>query len=116
MSNLRIFGCPAYAHIKQSKLELRAVKGYFLGYPEGIKGYKIWTLNGKPSRILISRDITFDEEQMLQSKVETEIEATESEKAERVGQKVEHSDSCKTSEEPSEQSKEEKKLLELKTY
>ena len=62
LSNLRIFGCPAYAHIKQSKLEPRAVKGYFLGYPEGIKGYKIWTLNRKPSRILVSRDVTFDEE------------------------------------------------------
>ena len=46
---------------------------------------------------------------MLQSKVKTDIEATKSEQAESVGQKVEHSDSCKTSEEPSEQFKEEKK-------
>ena len=29
LSNLRIFGCPAYAHIKQCKLEPRAVKEYF---------------------------------------------------------------------------------------
>ncbi|KAH9752645.1 hypothetical protein KPL71_014775 [Citrus sinensis] len=93
LSNLRIFGCPAYAHLKQGKLEPRAVKGYFLGYPEGIKGYKIWTLNGKPSRILISRDVTFDEEQMLQSKVETEIEAAEIEEEESAGQMVKHSDS-----------------------
>ncbi|KAH9697414.1 hypothetical protein KPL71_023600 [Citrus sinensis] len=116
LSNLRIFGCPAYAHIKQGKLEPRAVKGYFLGYPEGIKGYKIWILNGKPSRILISKDVTFDEEQMLQSKVETDIEAAETEEAESAEQKVEHSDGCKTSEEPTEQSKEGKKLSELKTY
>ena len=87
-----------------------------MGYPEGIKRFKIWTFNGKPSRILISRDVTFDEEQMLQSKVETEIEATEIEEEESVGQKVEHSDSCKTSEQPSDQSKERKNPSELETY
>ena len=76
-----------------------------MGYLEGTKGYKIWTLNGKPSRILISRDVTFNEDLMLQSKVETDIEAIESEEAESAGQKVEHSDSCKTSEEPLEQFK-----------
>ncbi|KAH9684683.1 DNA (cytosine-5)-methyltransferase [Citrus sinensis] len=116
LTNLRIFGCPAYAHIKQGKLEPRAVKGYFLGYPEGIKGFKIWTLNGKPSRILISRDVTFDKEQMLQSKLETEIKATETEEEESAGQKVEHSDSCKTSEQPSDQSKERKNPSGLETY
>ncbi|KAH9704469.1 hypothetical protein KPL70_011474 [Citrus sinensis] len=116
LSNLRIFGCLAYAHLKQGKLEPRAVKGYFLGYPEGIKGYKIWTLNGKPSRILISRDVTFNEEHMLQSKVETEIEATEIEEEDSVGQKVEHSDSGKTSEQPSDHSKERKNPSELKIY
>ncbi|KAH9779747.1 hypothetical protein KPL71_007827 [Citrus sinensis] len=41
LSNLRVFGCPAYAHISQGKLEPRAVKGYFIGYPEGIKGDKL---------------------------------------------------------------------------
>ncbi|KAH9658981.1 hypothetical protein KPL70_023688 [Citrus sinensis] len=116
LSNLRIFGCPAYAHIKQGKLEPRAIKGYFLGYPEGIKGFKIWTLSGKPSRILISRDVTFDEEHMLQSKVKTEIEATETEEEDSVGQKVEHSDSGKTSEQPSDRSKERKNPSELETY
>ena len=115
-SNLRIFGFPAYGHIKQGKLEPRAIKGYFLGYPEGIKGFKIWTLNGKPSRILISRDVTFDEEQMLQSNVETEIEATETEEEESAGQKVERPDSCKTTEQPSDQSKERKNPSELETY
>ena len=43
-SNIRVFGCPAYAHIKQGKLEPRALKGVFLGYPEGVKGYKLWLL------------------------------------------------------------------------
>ena len=43
-SNMRVFGCPAYAHIKQGKLEPMALKGVFLGYPEGVKGYKLWLL------------------------------------------------------------------------
>ena len=50
-----------------------------MGYLESTKGYKIWTLDGKPSKIFISMDITFDEELMLQSK-ETEINATQLEK------------------------------------
>ena len=61
LSNLRVFGCPTYAHISQGKLEPRAVKRYFIGYPEGIKGYKIWCIDGKPSKTLISRDVVFNE-------------------------------------------------------
>ena len=73
LSNLKVFGCPAYAHIRQGKLELRAVKGYFMGYPEGSKGYKIWSINGKPTRTFISRDVIFYEEALTQSRIETEI-------------------------------------------
>ncbi|KAH9704361.1 Integrase catalytic domain-containing protein [Citrus sinensis] len=79
LSNLKVFGCPAYAHIRQGKLELRAVKGYFMGYPESIKGYKIWSINRKPTRTFISRDVVFDEEALTQSRVETEIINTSSE-------------------------------------
>ena len=38
-SNLRVFGCPAYFHIDQGKLEPRAKKCIFLGYASGVKGY-----------------------------------------------------------------------------
>lgn len=41
LNNLKIFGCPAYAYISRGKLEPRVVKGYFIGYPDGIKRYKI---------------------------------------------------------------------------
>ncbi|GKB73427.1 retrotransposon protein, putative, ty1-copia subclass, partial [Tanacetum coccineum] len=37
---LRIFGCVAYPHDKQGKLEPRAIKCILLGYPEGVKGDK----------------------------------------------------------------------------
>lgn len=47
LSNLRIFRCLAYAHVKQGKPELRAIKGYFLGYLEGIKGYKLYLMKSQ---------------------------------------------------------------------
>ncbi|KAK9184519.1 hypothetical protein WN943_024869 [Citrus x changshan-huyou] len=53
-SHLRIFGCPAYAHVKQGKLKLRAFKCVFLGYPAGVKGYKLWCIDMKPPRAMSS--------------------------------------------------------------
>ncbi|RVW57769.1 Retrovirus-related Pol polyprotein from transposon TNT 1-94 [Vitis vinifera] len=35
---LKIFGCPAYAHVSDGKLEPRAMKCIFLGYATGVKG------------------------------------------------------------------------------
>lgn len=62
--NLRAFGCQAYAHIKQDKLEPRALKCIFIGYPEGVKGYKLRCLESGYKRCLISRDVVFDELKM----------------------------------------------------
>ncbi|GJT03991.1 zinc finger, CCHC-type containing protein [Tanacetum coccineum] len=39
---LMIFGCIAYSHMNQGKLKLRAIKCIFLGYLDGVKGYKLW--------------------------------------------------------------------------
>lgn len=39
-STLRIFGCPAYAHVRTDKLAPRARKCIFLGYADGVKGYR----------------------------------------------------------------------------
>ena len=41
LSNLKIFGCIAYTHINQGKLEPKGIKGYFIGYLKGVKGFKI---------------------------------------------------------------------------
>lgn len=41
-SKLKIFGCPSYVHKNEGKLEPRSVKDIFLGYREGVKGYRIW--------------------------------------------------------------------------
>jgi transposase InsO family protein len=41
-SQLRVFGCTAYAHVDNGKLEPRAAKCIFIGYQHGVKGYKLW--------------------------------------------------------------------------
>jgi len=68
-SDLKIFVCPAFAHIKQGKLEPRALKCVFLGYPEGMKGYRLWCTDLKPPRCIVSRDVVFNEQEMLKSRV-----------------------------------------------
>ena len=61
-SDLKIFGCPAFAHVKQRKLEPRALKCVFLGYPEGVKGYRLWCTDLKPPRCIVRRDVVFNEQ------------------------------------------------------
>ncbi|GJR61822.1 retrovirus-related pol polyprotein from transposon TNT 1-94 [Tanacetum coccineum] len=61
---LRIFSCVAYLHDKQGKLEPRAVKYVLLGYPEGVKGYKLYRLDDESSKIVTSRNFVFNESVM----------------------------------------------------
>ncbi|RDX86307.1 hypothetical protein CR513_32380, partial [Mucuna pruriens] len=44
-SNLRVFNALAFTHVKQDKLDAWAVKCIFIGYPDGVKGYKLWKLD-----------------------------------------------------------------------
>ncbi|KAJ9537531.1 hypothetical protein OSB04_030264 [Centaurea solstitialis] len=62
-TDLKIFGCPTYARVDNGKLEPRAVKCKFLGYKDGVKGFRLWCPETK--KILISQDVTFDEASML---------------------------------------------------
>ncbi|KAG8490651.1 hypothetical protein CXB51_013913 [Gossypium anomalum] len=62
-SDLKIFGCPAYAHVDNGKLEPRSIKCVFLGYKAGVKEYKLWYPENR--KVVISRDIIFDETAML---------------------------------------------------
>ncbi|GKD28317.1 retrovirus-related pol polyprotein from transposon TNT 1-94 [Tanacetum coccineum] len=61
---LRIFGCVAYSHVNQGKLKPRAIKCIFMRYPDGVKGYKLWKLDDVKSKIIISRDVVFNESLM----------------------------------------------------
>ena len=62
-SELRIFGCPAYSHVDNGKLEPRSLKCIFLGFKPGVKGYKLWCPELK--KVIVSRDVIFDEVSML---------------------------------------------------
>lgn len=84
---LRVFGSTAYAHIRQDKLEPRAKKCIFLGYPENVKGYKLWCIEKGEEKCLISRDVVFNELEMpmlkttveeTQKKTQVEVESLES--------------------------------------
>ena len=79
ISNLSVFGCVSYVHIPDSqrrKLDAKAHKAIFVGYPPGVKGYKLYDLEKK--KFIVSRDVQFFEEdfsiltvrlnQMMQSK------------------------------------------------
>src|SRR5947207_4662655 len=68
-SQLRVFGCTAYAHVDNGKLEPRAIKCIFLGYKSGVKGYKLW--NPQTKKVVISRNIIFNESAMLHDNLAT---------------------------------------------
>ncbi|KAE8680841.1 pentatricopeptide repeat-containing protein [Hibiscus syriacus] len=72
--NLRIFGCPAYVHVpadERSKLDAKSKECIFLGYNKGVKGFKFWDPVAK--KVVISRDVVFDEQSMLQQKQDTTV-------------------------------------------
>ena len=58
--HLRRFGCIVYVHIDQRKLKPRALKGVFVGYPTGVKGYRVWLLEDQ--KCVISRNAVFRED------------------------------------------------------
>ena len=42
---LGVFGCDAYAHVpkqKRTKLDNKSERFIFIGYKDGLKGYKLW--------------------------------------------------------------------------
>ena len=61
-SNLKIFGCEAYALTpknQRSKLDPRSKKCVFVGYDDLTKGYRLW--DPTTHKIFISRYVIFDE-------------------------------------------------------
>jgi transposase InsO family protein len=64
-SQLKVFGCTAYAHVNNDKLEPRAAKYIFLGYSSGVKGYKLW--NPETKKSMLSRSVVFNESEMYYS-------------------------------------------------
>ncbi|XP_072061988.1 uncharacterized protein [Arachis hypogaea] len=60
--HFRVFGCIAYAHVPdqlRKKLDDKGEKCIFIGYSTDSKAYKLYNLETK--KVIISRDMTFDE-------------------------------------------------------
>ena len=62
LSNLRVFGCVAYALVpaaKRKKFDNRTEKMRFLGYHKGHRGYKL--MEKGSNQVFYRTDVTFDE-------------------------------------------------------
>ncbi|KAH9800560.1 hypothetical protein KPL71_000707 [Citrus sinensis] len=87
--SLKVFGCPAYAHVSQGKLAPRALKGKFIGYPEGVKGFKLWCTDLNPPKCIISRDVIFNEKAALKMKKSADTDAQKDKERTKVQFEVE---------------------------
>jgi hypothetical protein len=62
ISHLRVFGCDEFNHIPKTKrnmMENKIVKCIFIGYKDGMKGYKLW--DPLLRKIVYSRDVISNE-------------------------------------------------------
>jgi hypothetical protein len=62
VAHLKVFGCDAFVHVpkeRRSKLDKKEVKCIFIGYKEGMKGYKLWDPASR--RKVYSQDVVFRE-------------------------------------------------------
>ena len=75
MKQLRVFGCIVYALTPSElrrKWDPKSTKGLFMGYEENSKAYRVFDL--KTNRIIISRDVDFDENKIKTSSINYENE------------------------------------------
>ena len=70
LDRLRVFSCLAYAHIRPDKVKPRALRCMFLGYPEGVKAYRLWYLEPSHRRCITSQDVVFNEAEMAFKKTD----------------------------------------------
>ncbi|GJV90022.1 retrotransposon protein, putative, ty1-copia subclass [Tanacetum coccineum] len=61
---LRIFGRVAYPNDKQGKLQPRAIKWVLLGYPKGLKRYRLYRLDDESPKLVTSKNVVFNESVM----------------------------------------------------
>jgi hypothetical protein len=62
LQHLRVFGCDSYVHVpkeNRSKLDKKLEKCIFIGYKDGVKGYKLW--NPETKKTIYIRDVVFRE-------------------------------------------------------
>ena len=88
-SNLRIFGCPAYAHINSGKLAPRAIECIFLCYAFESKGYRLWCSESKSQKLILSRDVIFNDDALLSSGKPSFLSSTNTTNMHGTNEKVE---------------------------
>ncbi|KAG8498449.1 hypothetical protein CXB51_004962 [Gossypium anomalum] len=69
-SDLKIFECPAYAHVDNRKLEPRSIKCVFLAYKSGVKGYKSWC---PENRKVVEHQINTESTPQASTKIENRV-------------------------------------------
>lgn len=96
LDKLRLFGCLAYAQIRQDKVKPRALRCMFIGYPKGVKAYRLLWLEPYHMRCIISQDVVFNEMEMAFKKIDDVDRSTKISKEEleheEIYVKVEHVD------------------------
>ena len=72
--NLKVFGCVAYAHIKQErqKFDKKSTKCIFIGYSLDKNGYRLYNLEN--NEVIVSRDVKFAENEFLKDNIHKEVE------------------------------------------
>ena len=68
---LKVFGCSTYYHATEGNLEPRAKNGFFMGYRDGINGYRVQSLFER--KVILSRDVIFEELFMMHSKSDEDL-------------------------------------------
>jgi hypothetical protein len=64
-SSLHVFGCPVYVMYnsqERTKLDPKSRKCIFLGYADGVKGYRLW--DPTTHKIIVNRDVIFAENEL----------------------------------------------------
>ncbi|KAG8481304.1 hypothetical protein CXB51_026078 [Gossypium anomalum] len=67
-SDLKIFGCPAYAHVNNGKLEPRSIKCVFLGYKAGVKD-----CSNKENQKHVEHQINTESTPQVSTKIENRV-------------------------------------------
>ncbi|UYV65858.1 hypothetical protein LAZ67_3005722 [Cordylochernes scorpioides] len=73
IEHIRVFGCQTWAYNDQrrSKFDSRSRECVLIGFPEGVKGYKVW--DTRNNKVFVTRNVRFREDVFPAKKVDKQI-------------------------------------------